>query len=106
MTSVAGHLVGHEFISQYRGWQSCQPDALFEAPIEKIIAEVRAVELFCAKWVEGVSDKDYRTKNQSQQTSKDKLDPLKHCLYGRTAIEKASISGLKSVISRRRRIVA
>lgn len=33
MTSVLGHLTGLDFESAYRGWQSCPPGALFEAPV-------------------------------------------------------------------------
>lgn len=35
MTSVSGHLLNYEFISTYRGWQSCNPLALFDAPVVK-----------------------------------------------------------------------
>ncbi|KAL1971071.1 hypothetical protein VTN77DRAFT_22 [Rasamsonia byssochlamydoides] len=33
MTSVIGHLTGLDFERQYRGWTSCPPSALFEAPV-------------------------------------------------------------------------
>ncbi|KAI9715325.1 MAG: DNA topoisomerase [Chrysothrix sp. TS-e1954] len=33
MTSVAGHINSVDFDSRYRGWHSCQPSQLFEAPL-------------------------------------------------------------------------
>ncbi|KAI9852659.1 MAG: DNA topoisomerase [Thelocarpon superellum] len=33
MTSVIGHLISLDFESQYRGWKSCPPGRLFDAPI-------------------------------------------------------------------------
>jgi DNA topoisomerase-3 len=35
MTSVSGHLLQLEFISQYKGWKSCLPEELFDAPVER-----------------------------------------------------------------------
>ncbi|KAJ5920856.1 hypothetical protein N7466_009182 [Penicillium verhagenii] len=35
MTSVIGHLTGLEFERQYKGWTSCPPSALFEAPVNE-----------------------------------------------------------------------
>lgn len=35
MTSVSGHLMQHDFMDAYRGWQSCDPISLFDAPIVK-----------------------------------------------------------------------
>ncbi|XP_059470353.1 DNA topoisomerase 3-alpha [Neocloeon triangulifer] len=34
-TSVSGHLLGHDFPSTYRGWNSCNPVDLFSAPVIK-----------------------------------------------------------------------
>lgn len=39
MTSVAGHLLSHDFDSQYRNWRSCDPSALFEARIDTFVVE-------------------------------------------------------------------
>lgn len=39
-TSVVGHLIGHDFSSVYRKWESCNPSVLFDAPIEASVAEV------------------------------------------------------------------
>jgi DNA topoisomerase-3 len=39
-TSVAGHIKGLDFIERFKGWGSCDPVALFEAPIEKFVPEV------------------------------------------------------------------
>ena len=35
MTSVSGHLLALDFVASYRGWQSCNPDQLFDAPVNK-----------------------------------------------------------------------
>ncbi|XP_050346470.1 DNA topoisomerase 3-alpha [Nymphalis io] len=35
MTSVSGHLLGLEFVSAYKHWQSCNPVSLFDAPVFK-----------------------------------------------------------------------
>ncbi|XP_050312155.1 DNA topoisomerase 3-alpha [Anthonomus grandis grandis] len=35
MTSVSGHLLNYEFVSGFRNWQSCNPLALFDAPVLK-----------------------------------------------------------------------
>lgn len=39
MTSVSGHLLGHEFVEMYSKWHSCDPISLFEAPVYKGCAE-------------------------------------------------------------------
>ncbi|KAK3723514.1 DNA topoisomerase [Vermiconidia calcicola] len=39
MTSVAGHLLSHDFASQYRSWRSCDPSALFEATIDTFVED-------------------------------------------------------------------
>ncbi|KAH9873241.1 hypothetical protein J1614_005639 [Plenodomus biglobosus] len=38
-TCVAGHIVAHDFHERFRKWHSCQPAALFDAPIEQSIAD-------------------------------------------------------------------
>lgn len=35
MTSVSGHLMNYEFGANLRGWQSCNPIVLFDAPVHK-----------------------------------------------------------------------
>lgn len=35
MTSVSGHLMTHEFVDTFKGWQTCDPINLFDAPIYK-----------------------------------------------------------------------
>lgn len=35
MTSVSGHLLNYEFSPTFKNWQSCNPIALFNAPIYK-----------------------------------------------------------------------
>ncbi|KAK6428285.1 DNA topoisomerase [Oleoguttula sp. CCFEE 5521] len=41
MTSVAGHLTSQDFAPEYKKWQSCDPAALFEAPIVNFVDEDR-----------------------------------------------------------------
>lgn len=40
MTSVIGHLTGLDFERQYKGWQSCPPGSLFEAPVKEEVDKV------------------------------------------------------------------
>jgi DNA topoisomerase-3 len=40
MTSVIGHLTGLDFDRQYKGWMSCPPGALFEAPVQEDVDKV------------------------------------------------------------------
>lgn len=35
MTSVSGHLLTYEFVDSHKGWQSCDPLTLFDAPVYK-----------------------------------------------------------------------
>lgn len=35
MTSVSGHLLNYAFAANYKNWQSCNPVALFDAPVIK-----------------------------------------------------------------------
>ena len=35
MTSVSGHLLNMDFSGSFRGWRSCSPLSLFDAPIHK-----------------------------------------------------------------------
>jgi len=37
MTSVLGHLNGLDFPSQYKGWRTCDPGSLFDAPVEDTV---------------------------------------------------------------------
>lgn len=36
MTSVSGHLLNLDFVSEYRKWHSCAPSELFDAPVTEI----------------------------------------------------------------------
>lgn len=38
-TSVSGHLLSFEFSNAYRGWKSCNPEQLFDAPVIKACPE-------------------------------------------------------------------
>lgn len=35
MTSVSGHLMNYDFVATFRNWNSCNPIALFDAPVFK-----------------------------------------------------------------------
>ena len=37
VTSVAGHIMDLEFAKEFQGWTSCNPVALFTAPIVKSV---------------------------------------------------------------------
>ncbi|KAI9672711.1 MAG: DNA topoisomerase [Alyxoria varia] len=37
MTSVAGHIKGSDFEGRYRGWESCQPQELYDATIVEFV---------------------------------------------------------------------
>ena len=39
MTSVAGHLLSHDFENRYRSWRSCDPSTLFEAQIDTYVED-------------------------------------------------------------------
>jgi DNA topoisomerase-3 len=39
-TCVAGHIIAQDFGDRFKKWHSCNPQALFEAPIESKVAEV------------------------------------------------------------------
>ncbi len=44
-TSVAGHLMAIDVAENYKAWSSCDPIALFEAPIVKYVPEnMQAIE--------------------------------------------------------------
>jgi DNA topoisomerase-3 len=40
VTSVTGHLMELDFDDRYRKWYSCDPEALFEAPVRKVVPQV------------------------------------------------------------------
>ena len=40
MTSVSGHLLNYNFISQYSKWYSCDPKVLFSAPITHVLNDM------------------------------------------------------------------
>ena len=47
MTSVSGHLMEMDFTEEHRKWNSCEPLSLFDAPVRKIIPQVR----MCEQWL-------------------------------------------------------
>ncbi len=40
VSSVLGHIMSLDFDKKYRGWNSCHPKALFDAPVFKRVSEV------------------------------------------------------------------
>ena len=48
-TSVAGHIIKEDFPKAY-GWNSCDPGALFDAPIERTVDEVRSSGIISHRW--------------------------------------------------------
>lgn len=103
MTSVLGHLMALDFESQYKGWQSCPPGSLFEAPVHEYVEVVRMNKLPCLETT--VSDTHYsretnitsRTSSQSQRIYVIKPDPLRLYLSGPIVIERENILVPKSV---------
>lgn len=47
MTSVVGHLTGLDFDRQYKGWMSCPPGSLFEAPVQETVDKVGKITSSC-----------------------------------------------------------
>lgn len=46
MTSLVGHIMNIDFPGEYSHWQSCQPSALFDAPVvEKVNERAKGVAL-------------------------------------------------------------
>lgn len=39
MTSVSGHLLNNDFTGGYKGWKSCNPLSLFDAPVIKFCSK-------------------------------------------------------------------
>lgn len=39
VTAVSGHLMEHDFDDAHRSWGSCEPFALFDAPVESRVAK-------------------------------------------------------------------
>lgn len=93
MTSVLGHLTGLDFERQYRGWLSCPPGSLFEAPVQETVDKVRSKAL--RRLSDGLLTLD-RTNCQLQRISGTKPDTARPCSSGPTVIVKGSISALRS----------
>ena len=45
MTSVSGHLLGHDFEDKYRKWYSCPPAQLFDLPVVKACREENSLKI-------------------------------------------------------------
>ncbi len=57
MTSVMGHLSASDFDEAYRSWKSCNPTALFEAPISVYVPQVRCTSFLLIKQdMQAISD--------------------------------------------------
>lgn len=94
MTSVVGHLTGLDFDREYKGWMSCPPGALFEAPVQETVDKVGKFQQL--SWLH--ADVFTRTSYQLRITSGTKPSTLKPCSFGPIVIAKVSISALRSVI--------
>jgi hypothetical protein len=94
MTSVVGHLTGLDFDRQYKGWMSCPPGALFEAPVQETVDKVSNYPAA----VLTLADIFTRTSYQLRITSGTKPSTPKPYLFGLIVIVKVSISALRSVI--------
>jgi hypothetical protein len=46
VTSVAGHLTSQDFSQAFKSWNSCNPSALFAAPIDTFISKVKKIWIF------------------------------------------------------------
>lgn len=42
VTSVSGHLMQLDFDDSYRSWRSCEPESLFEAPVQRTISKTNS----------------------------------------------------------------
>jgi len=95
MTSVIGHLAGLEFERPFRGWASCPPGALFEAPVLESVDPVRVTRFLdgICRWP-AVLIHDRRRK-ELRKTSKSKPGVQKLCLSGPIVIEKVNILELR-----------
>jgi hypothetical protein len=97
MTSVIGHLTGLDFDRQYKGWMSCPPGALFEAPVQEDVDKVWSY--FDGCFVDLLTRN--RTKNPLRIIFGIRPGTVKHCSSGPIVIEKASISALKFATKQR-----
>jgi hypothetical protein len=102
MTSVLGHLTGLDFDRQYKGWLSCPPGSLFEAPVQEAVDKVGDL------WLSQLSSANVfsRISYQSQKTFATKPGTPRHCSSGLIVIVKANTSVLKSVTRRRQAMLA
>jgi DNA topoisomerase III len=48
VTSVTGHLMELDFDERYKRWASCDPAALYQAPVRKFVPQVYATFYYCA----------------------------------------------------------
>lgn len=112
MTSVIGHLTSLDFERRFRGWTSCSPGDLFEAPVRDSVAEVcwpstySCSTSFSQTKVKLKSDSvgfwKFRTSPVSQKTSRARRGALELYLSGPIVIGKEKISEQKSVIKHER----
>lgn len=61
MTSVSGHLLNYEFSATFRNWQSCNPVALFDAPVNKSCPEdYQKIKVYYKKNVKTITNFKFR----------------------------------------------
>lgn len=74
MTSVLGHLNGHDFEAEYRSWKSCSPERLFDARILETVDAVHSPEPRSARLLadtslgEGEDSEEYYAGGQKSQS--------------------------------------
>lgn len=74
MTSVLGHLNGHDFEAEYRSWKSCSPERLFDARILETVDAVHSSEPRSARLLadtslgEGEDSEEYYAGGQKSQS--------------------------------------
>jgi DNA topoisomerase-3 len=61
VTAVAGHLTSSDFTDQHRKWNSCDPFALFDAPITRFVSKVGGQDFWTGLLQSNLADAIYRT---------------------------------------------
>lgn len=101
VTSVIGHLTGLDFDRQYKGWQSCPPGSLFEAPVQETVDKVRIHHKRSCFNAHVFT----RTSWRLRRIFGNKPSMPKHCSSGPIVIAKVSILVLRSVTKRKPEMV-
>lgn len=103
-TCVAGHIVAQDFDERFKKWHSCQPAALFDAPIVSSIAEVY-LPVMPDQGCIMQTDVVFRTRRSWQAILRHKPEVPQSSSSGLTATVRASTSAQRSVTLRTRSIL-